>query len=146
MTARRARTDNLTPEQRRYTMSRVKAKDTQPEVLVRRLVSALGFRCRRHDARLPGVPDLVFPRLRKVIFIHGCFWHGHRCKAGRKRPQANRSYWDAKLLRNRVRDRRVRRELRRADWRVLALWECQLKDSERLRRRVQDFLADDGRA
>ncbi len=145
MTARRARTDNLTPEQRRYTMSRVKAKDTQPEVLVRRLVSSLGFRCRRHDAGLPGSPDLVFPGRRKVIFIHGCFWHGHRCKAGRKRPQANRPYWDAKLLRNRVRDRRVRRELRRADWRVLALWECQLKNSERLRRRVQAFLADDGR-
>lgn len=142
MTARRTRSDNLTPEQRRYTMSRVKDKNTRPELVVRRLVFALGYRYRLHDARLPGSPDLVFPARRRVIFVHGCFWHGHACKAGRKRPKANRLYWDAKLLRNRRRDRRIRRELGRSDWRSLVLWECQLKNAGRVRRRVVEFFTD----
>jgi DNA mismatch endonuclease (patch repair protein) len=139
------RTDNLTPEQRRYTMSRVKAKDTRPEFQVRRLVFSLGYRYRLHDARLPGRPDLVFPARRKVIFVHGCFWHGHRCKSGRKRPKTNRRYWDAKLQRNKTRDRRIRAALARARWRTLVLWECQLESAPALQRRVRDFLEQDRR-
>jgi len=97
-------TDNLTPEQRKRTMTQVHSKDTQPEMRVRRLVHSLGYRYRLHRKELPGNPDLVFPKRRKIIFVHGCFWHGHDCKAGRKRPKANEEYWNAKLARNRDRD------------------------------------------
>jgi DNA mismatch endonuclease (patch repair protein) len=121
-------------------MSRVKATNTGPEFRVRRLIFSLGYRYRLHDARLPGRPDLVFPARRKVIFVHGCFWHGHSCKSGRKRPKANRGYWDAKLMRNKTRDRRTRAALARTRWGALVLWECQLKSSQALTRRITGFL------
>ena len=91
------RTDNLSPEDRRRAMQHVHSQDTKPEMVVRRLVHRLGYRYRLHVIELPGKPDLTFSGRRKVIFVHGCFWHGHDCKAGRKRPKTNEDYWLTKL-------------------------------------------------
>lgn len=139
-TRERTRTDPLTPEQRRYTMSRVRGKDTKPEFVVRRLAHAMGYRYRLHVAALPGKPDMVFAGRRKVIFIHGCFWHGHDCRAGRKRPQSNQGYWLKKLERNAARDIEHRAALEQAGWQVLILWECELKDAEELKKKLAGFL------
>jgi len=131
--------NNLTPAQRSETMRRVQGKDTGPELTVRRMVYGMGFRYRLHVKALPGKPDLVFPARAKVIFVHGCFWHGHDCRAGLNRPSSNRRYWTPKLERNRRRDRVNRARLRRLGWRVLVVWECQLK-SRTLRDRLANFL------
>lgn len=133
-------TDNLTKAQRRHTMRRVKAKDTGPEMIVRRLIHAAGYRYRLHRANLPGKPDLVFPGRKKVIFVHGCFWHQHPgCKAA-DRPAGNREYWDKKLDRTVVRDRTNLAKLEEMGWQVLVVWECTIKDREDLARRLIGFL------
>src|SRR6266478_3319977 len=122
-------------------MAAVKSKDTTPEMIVRRLVHAMGYRYRLHVASLPGNPDLVFPRLRKIIFVSGCFWHMHTC--GRCRiPSSRRGYWVEKLERNADRDERVQRALRRQGWRVLVIWECQTDSANRsrLREKLTRFL------
>jgi DNA mismatch endonuclease, patch repair protein len=133
--------DTFSAAARSEIMRRVRAKDTKPEMAVRRMVHAMGFRYALHRRDLPGCPDLVFPARRKVIFVHGCFWHGHSCRAGRNRPGSNTGYWIPKLERNAARDAAHRRELRRLGWKSLAVWECQLKDAARLSRRLQRFLA-----
>src|SRR5437016_10732119 len=108
-------------------MSRIRSKDTKPELLVRRLIHTLGYRYRLHRRDLPGVPDLVFPSRRAVIFVHGCFWHRHkRCKGGARAPKSRLKYWKPKLEGNSVRDARNRKSLLRNGWRVLVIWECQL--------------------
>lgn len=122
-------------------MSRVRSADTKPEILVRRLAHSLGLRYRLHRSDLAGKPDLVFPSLGKVVFVHGCFWHQHSCKRGNRRPATNRSYWDQKLDRNVLRDQRVQRALRRDGWSVMVVWECQTKDENKLRRRLERFLS-----
>ncbi|HEY4311639.1 MAG TPA: very short patch repair endonuclease [Pirellulales bacterium] len=110
----------MTPPQRSRCMSRIRSKDTKPELLVRRLVHAFGFRYRLHVRTLPGTPDLVFSSRRKVIHVNGCFWHMHNC--GRCWiPMTRRKYWEAKLLRNRRRDQQTRRALRRLGWKVLTV-------------------------
>ncbi len=134
--------DNLTLNQRRKTMQRVRSKDTKPEMVVRQLAHAMGFRYRLHRADLPGKPDLVFPRLNKVVFVHGCFWHGHCCKHGCRRPESNQDYWNRKLDRNKQRDQQHRRALRRLGWSVLVIWECQLRDEDGLESKLRDFLAN----
>lgn len=121
-------------------MRAVKSKDTTPEVAVRRLVHALGFRFRLHRRDLPGTPDIVLPRLRKIINVHGCFWHWHHCRHGRVSPVRNREYWKAKRARNAARDRRTLAALRREGWGVLIIWECQLRDADRLAKRIRTFL------
>jgi len=123
-------------------MAAVKSKDTSPELVVRRIVHGLGFRYRLHVAGLPGAPDLVFPRLRKIVIVNGCFWHMHACGACRI-PASRRGYWVAKLNRNAARDKRTRRALRRLGWSVLVVWECQTKPriSEPLQSRLAKFLA-----
>ncbi|MCR9221809.1 MAG: very short patch repair endonuclease [Alphaproteobacteria bacterium] len=123
-------TDTLTPAQRRRTMQAVKSADTKPELLVRRRLHALGYRYRLHDRRLPGKPDLVFSRRRTVVFVHGCFWHGHACARGARRPAANRDYWAGKIARNRARDAANREALEAMGWRVLTVWECELRDAD----------------
>jgi DNA mismatch endonuclease (patch repair protein) len=123
----------------------VKSKDTTPEMVIRRLVHSMGYRYRLHVASLPGNPDLVFPRLRKVIFVSGCFWHMHGC--GRCRiPASRRTYWVKKLKRNAARDTRVHRALRRLGWRIIVIWECQTHSRalSRLRARVAKFLSAPG--
>ena len=137
--------DDLTPEQRRYTMSRVRAKDTGPEMKVRRLTHRLGFRFRLHRRDLPGAPDLVFPARRKVIFVHGCFWHGHECPAGANRPASNRTYWTAKLQKNITRDKANLKKLSELGWETLILWECEIRDEEALGRRIARFLSGSGK-
>jgi DNA mismatch endonuclease, patch repair protein len=123
--------DVLTPEQRRLNMSRIRGKDTKPEMLLRRGLHARGLRYRLHRADLPGRPDIVFPRYRAVILVHGCFWHGHNCSLF-KLPATRREFWQAKIEGNRVRDARDLRRLADAGWRVLVVWECALKGPFRL--------------
>lgn len=117
-------------------MRAVKSRDTKPEIAVRRLVHGLGLRFRLGGAGLAGKPDLVLPRHKLAVFIHGCFWHGHACPRGAREPMTNRDYWIAKIARNKARDARVKRELRAAGWRVLVIWECALRDERELGRRV----------
>src|SRR5580698_1100547 len=110
--------DKLTKTERSVLMSRIRSKDSKPELIVRRTVHRMGFRYRLHSNKLPGSPDLVFARRKKIIFVHGCFWHGHGCRAGRNRPESRQEYWDAKLERNMIRDRRNSSRLRRQGWSV----------------------------
>lgn len=108
-------------------MRAVRSKDTAPEIIVRRLVHSFGFRFRLHYPSLPGKPDLAFPGLRKVIFVHGCFWHWHDCGRGRRLPKTRSEYWKNKLEGNRARDRRHRLRLQRMGWRSLVVWECEVR-------------------
>jgi DNA mismatch endonuclease (patch repair protein) len=134
-----------TPEQRSRTMRAVKDRDTTPEMIVRRLAHSMGYRFRLHRKDLPGKPDLVFPRLRKVVFVHGCFWHGHDCPRGARIPVHNRDYWTTKITRNKERDEKARGELNALGWRSLALWECQLKDAGAMRKLIARFLGTHAR-
>jgi DNA mismatch endonuclease, patch repair protein len=134
------RVDNLSRSERSAIMARVRCKNSRPELLVRKITSALGYRYRLHAANLPGRPDLVFRKLGKVIFVHGCFWHRHtRCALARL-PKSRLRFWIPKLEGNRKRDQRNRRRLRRMDWDVLTVWECQLKDTKRLGEAIRRFL------
>lgn len=138
--AARFRLDTLSPEQRSERMSRVRAKDTKPELLVRHLAWALGYRYRLHGSNLPGRPDLVFSGRKKVIFVHGCFWHQHRkCKQYRM-PRSRLDFWLPKLESNMMRDRVNKTRLTKAGWGVLTLWECELKDSDLVSHRIKGFL------
>lgn len=131
--------DNLTPEQRSVQMGLVRSKDTKPELLVRRLVYSMGYRYKLHMRNLPGAPDLVFSSRRKVIFVNGCFWHGHDCRLGRM-PKSRRDYWGQKISRNKERDATNLRRLRGMRWKCLVLWECQLRNSGAFADRVRRFL------
>jgi DNA mismatch endonuclease, patch repair protein len=122
--------DVLTPEQRSRCMSAIRAKNTIPEMRLRCELHGLGYRYKLHDRSLPGKPDLVFPARRAVIFVHGCFWHRHACKAGRSLPATRAAFWLQKLLRNRERDQANLRRLRELGWRVLVVWECQISKRE----------------
>jgi len=125
---------------RRRTMQAVQSKNTQPELLVRRLVHGLGYRYRLHRRDLPGNPDLVFPSRRKVIFVHGCFWHGHHCGRGARVPRANQAYWVAKIQKNQDRGRNATKALAQDGWGALVLWECELRNEGKLREMVVSFL------
>jgi DNA mismatch endonuclease (patch repair protein) len=129
-----------TPEQRSRIMRAVKSFNTTPEMAVRRLVHGMGYRYRLHRKDLPGTPDMAFPRLRKVVFVHGCYWHGHTCSRGARVPVRNRAYWVSKIARNKDRDRLTMRLLKAGGWRSLVIWECQLRDVAKLRKRLQQFL------
>lgn len=121
-------------------MQAVKSKNTAPELLVRRLLHVQGYRYRLHRSDLPGCPDLVFSARRKVIFVNGCFWHGHGCARGARIPKSNREYWTAKIGRNRARDAAAKQALEESGWTVLALWECELRDGRLLLKRLRRFL------
>lgn len=124
-------------------MARVRSTDTGPELVVRRLVRKLGFRFSQYAKQLPGTPDLAFPTLRRAIFVHGCFWHGHvRCAYGRL-PKSRLRYWRPKIESNRRRDLRVRRALRVQDWKSLVIWQCRTRDEEVLLHQIRDFLERD---
>jgi DNA mismatch endonuclease (patch repair protein) len=123
--------DVLTPQQRQHNMSRIRGRDTKPELLLRRQLHATGFRFRLHASGLPGRPDLVFPRYHAAILVHGCFWHGHSCPMF-KLPSTRREFWLAKISGNRDRDRRTIAALRASGWRVLVVWECSLKGPGRM--------------
>jgi DNA mismatch endonuclease, patch repair protein len=123
-------------------MRAVKSSDTAPERAVRAAVRALGFggRYRLNGAHLPGKPDLVFSSLGKVVFVHGCFWHGHDCKRGARAPKGNANYWRAKIERNRTRDGETLKKLRREGWSALVVWECETRDAAALSRKLSPFL------
>lgn len=123
-------------------MSKIRGKDTKPEMVVRRIVWKAGFRYRLHIRNLPGTPDLVFSSKRKVIFVNGCFWHGHVCRKGTsKLPKTNTEFWSQKINKNKKRDKSNRRKLKKLGWESLTLWECELKGSEVIER-ILIFLND----
>lgn len=125
---------------RRRTMQAVKSKNTSPELSVRRLLHARGYRYRLHRSDLPGNPDLVFPARKKVLFVHGCFWHGHDCPRGSRVPKTNTDYWKEKVARNRARDVTAFRQLKILGWKALALWECELRNETGIIKRLKSFL------
>jgi DNA mismatch endonuclease, patch repair protein len=134
--------DSLGKDRRSENMRRIRSKDTSPELRVRRLMYSMGYRYRLHISHLPGKPDIVLRKYKAVIFVHGCFWHQHSaCREGRI-PSSNSSYWAPKLARNVARDREHAKALKKAGWRVLTLWECDLGEevTERLQRRIRKFL------
>jgi DNA mismatch endonuclease (patch repair protein) len=121
-------------------MRRIRKADTRPELIVRRLVHGMGFRYRLHDARLPGSPDIVLRRHRKVILVHGCFWHRHDCPDGRKLPRSRPEYWVPKLERNKRRDEAAEAKLREMGWGVLVVWECETNSGNQLQGKLRSFL------
>lgn len=131
--------DVMTPQQRSRCMARIKGKNTAPEMLVRRLVHAMGYRYKLHDRKLPGTPDLVFPRLGKIIEVRGCFWHHHDCGLGYT-PKNRRTFWTKKLRDNQARDLRNEAALIQRGWAVLIVWECEMADVGQLARRLAEFL------
>ena len=123
--------DTMTPEQRHRCMAAIKGKDTKPEMLVRRYLHSLGYRYGLHNKKLPGSPDLVLRKFKTVIFIHGCFWHGHEgCKYYRL-PKTNETFWQEKITRNRQRDQESVRLLREKGWNVITIWECDLRNRDK---------------
>jgi DNA mismatch endonuclease, patch repair protein len=128
--------DVHTPKQRSFNMSRIRGKDTSPEMKVRHLLHSLGYRYRLHVRDLPGCPDIVLPKHRVLIFVHGCFWHMHKCRFGRVVPKTNTEFWQTKRSGNTERDRRNAKQLRKVGWTVLTVWECETKNPETLKRRL----------
>jgi DNA mismatch endonuclease (patch repair protein) len=132
--------DVHTPEQRSRNMAAIRSKNTSPEMIVRRGLHRLGYRFRLHRRDLPGTPDLVFPRLKKIILVHGCYWHMHSCRWGCVAPKTNATFWRSKRTGNVQRDSRNLRMLRRLGWQVLVIWECQTRDLETITRKAARFL------
>jgi DNA mismatch endonuclease (patch repair protein) len=135
-------TDVHTPEQRSFNMSRIRGQDTKPEMFVRSMVHSMGYRFRLHRRDLPGKPDMVFPRLRKVIFVHGCFWHMHDCRYGTVVPQTNSEFWQKKRSSNAERDIRNIKAIEDAGWQALVVWECQTRTPNDLYETIIRFLDD----
>ena len=134
--------DTLSPAERSERMSRVRGKDTKPELVVRKLVHALGYRYRLHRRDLPGLPDLTFPGRGKIIFVHGCFWHRHEGCSLARLPKSRHSFWIPKLEENKRRDTRNQKKLKELGWGILVVWECQISGREVLKARIQDFLEE----
>jgi putative very short patch repair endonuclease len=131
-------TDIFTPAKRSSVMTKIHGKETKPEVLVRKFLFSQGFRYRKNDKRYPGKPDIVLPKYKTVVFVHGCFWHGHFCQKGRI-PQNNAGFWQAKFLRNQERDTRNKNELENLGFRVLTVWECEIKNKALREKRLRQL-------
>lgn len=134
--------DNFSIEKRSWVMSRIRSKNTSPELMVRSLAHRLGFRFRLHRKDLPGKPDLVFPSRKKVIFVHGCFWHAHNCSRGKRTPKTNIEYWSVKIRKNSERDIKVQAELKDLGWDVLIVWECDLKNLDKMTHNINEYLSN----
>jgi DNA mismatch endonuclease (patch repair protein) len=134
--------DKLSSEKRSSIMRGIRNKDMKPEMQVRRLIFRMGYRYRLHSSHLPGKPDLAFPGLKKVIFVHGCFWHQHKRKNCRDShiPKTNSNYWEQKLKGNAERDTKNKKELQYMGWKVLIIWECELKNLDRVEEIIRNFL------
>lgn len=122
--------DNLTPETRSYNMSRIRSKDTKPEEVIRKHLFSKGFRYRKNVKKLPGQPDIVLPKYKAIVFVHGCFWHMHDCGSFRW-PSTNQEYWEKKIRRNVERDIYNEKTLKASGWNVITVWECELKKDRR---------------
>ena len=133
--------DVHTKKQRSYNMSQIKGKNTRPEIIIRSLVHRMGYRFRLHQNNLIGKPDIVLARHKKIIFVHGCFWHMHKCRYGKVRPKTNVKFWEQKRQGNVARDKQNLRKLRSAGWKVLTVWECQTRDLEKLKIKLEKFLS-----
>ena len=131
--------DTISKDSRSALMSRIRSKNTRPELVVRSILHRLGFRFRLHRKDLPGHPDIVLPKYRKIVLVQGCFWHGHSCRLA-SRPKSNQEYWYRKIASNQERDRHVRAELEAADWSVLELWECEIRAGTDLIQRIEEFI------
>lgn len=131
-------------DSRRRMMQSVKSKNTKPEMQVRRLLHARGYRFRLHKRELPGSPDLVFPSREKVIFVNGCFWHGHACPNGQRQPKTNVAYWRPKISRNKARDEENLKQLTELGWKALVVWECEMENKNSLISRLLNFLGESG--
>lgn len=136
--------DVLTPQQRSFNMSRIRSRDTRPEMIVRSIVHRMGFRYQLHKKDLPGKPDLVLVRHRKIIDVHGCFFHMHDCPYGNVRPATNAEFWQNKRQSNKDRDRRNVEFLKKDGWQVLIVWECQTRNPNALEKTLVDFLGTRG--
>lgn len=133
--------DNRSFDSRSALMSRIGSKNTAPELVVRRMLHAMGYRFRLHRRDLQGTPDIVLPGRAKTIFVHGCFWHAHGCRLGRP-PKSRPEFWEPKLARNRARDTQNVSALEAAGWGVLTLWQCEIKDRAALAERLRAFLGE----
>lgn len=134
------RTDSS--KSRRHGIASVRSKNTKPEMIVRRMLHAQGYRYCLHRSDLPGSPDLVFPSRKKVVFVHGCFWHGHSCKNGRRIPKRNTSYWRPKIARNVARDAETLAALATLGWQVMTVWECEIRDEPNVLSKLVSFLGE----
>ena len=123
--------DIFTKQKRSEIMSKISGKETKPEISVRKFLFANGFRYRKNDKRYPGKPDIVLPKYKTIIFIHGCFWHGHNCR--NTKPKDNAEYWQTKIARNQQRDKNVTETLTNKNWKVVRIWECELKDNNMIK-------------
>lgn len=120
-------------------MSKISGKETEPEILVRKFLFANGFRYRKNDKRYPGKPDIVLPQYKTIIFIHGCFWHGHDCKRG-KLPETRRDFWKEKIKSNIERDKQNKKELEKKGWHVITIWQCELSNRERTNNTLNNLI------
>lgn len=132
--------DHVLPEKRSRNMAAIQSTNTKPELAVRRLVHGMGYRYRLHAKELPGKPDIVFPSRKKIVFVHGCFWHRHQGCRYATSPKTRMNFWNEKFAQNVARDRRNRLALKKAGWTVMIVWQCELKNSEKLARRIDGFL------
>jgi DNA mismatch endonuclease (patch repair protein) len=133
-------TDVHTPEQRSRNMAAIRGKDTKPEIVVRTALHALGYRFRLHRRDLPGSPDIVLPKYRTVIFVHGCFWHSHNCRYGKVTPATRSEFWSDKRTGTVERDQRKTQALEMEGWRVLTIWECETRELDAFRRLLRERL------
>ena len=131
--------DIYSKPKRSQIMSKISGKDTKPEILVRKYLFSKGFRYRINDKRYPGSPDIVLPKYKTVLFIHGCFWHGHSCKRG-KLPEANREFWENKINNTKKRDNRNIRDLKKLGWEVYTIWQCEIQTKELQEIKLSDLI------
>lgn len=133
-------TDVFSKAKRSEVMRRVKSQDTGPEIEVRRILHQMGYRFRVHNKNLPGKPDIVLPKYKTIVFVNGCFWHGHTCAKGRSRPTTNVDFWNDKVAKTIKRDGVAKKELQKLGWRVITIWECSLKSAEGVRTKLRGEL------
>jgi len=133
--------DIFTTDKRSEIMSRIKNRDTAPEIKVRSIIHRMGYRFRLHRKDLPGNPDIVFPKHKKIIFVNGCFWHGHKNCIRSKRPSSNKNFWDQKIDKNITRDKNIRKALNKSGWKVLVIWQCEINDINKLEVKIANFMA-----
>jgi len=130
--------DIYSKRKRSEIMSKISGTETKPEILVRKYLFSKGFRFRKNDKRLPGRPDIVLPKYKTVIFIHGCFWHGHHCKAG-KLPETNKDFWENKINSNTERDKKNQHKLEKLGWKIIIIWQCKLKNKKMMIKKLKEI-------